>query len=365
MRLGSRLVLLPALLLALVAAGLVAPASAAPASAAPASAAPASATPAERGPRVITRGVVFDLINTSQALLRCPSDNEPYRVRGRLVGPARDVLGRGGPMRVNVLVHDVGTGGWFWNLRRHPRYDYATHLARQGETTLVLDRLGYDASPLADGNATCLDAQAHMLHQVVQHLRSGRYDFTKGRRPTPHASHVVVQGHGVGGAIAQLEAARFDDTDGLVLMSWAGTNVSDLALRQAQQQSRVCLQGRDYAPYGASAAQYRTLLFTTAPAAVQRTAVRLRNATPCGDVTSLGSVVLSSALTAGSVEVPVLLLSGSRDARMRNQPAQAAATFAASEKVTTRILAGAGSSLPLERSAPRTRSLVLQWLRTL
>ncbi|MCD4534583.1 hypothetical protein LRP67_10865 [Nocardioides sp. cx-169] len=352
MRLGHRL--LPVVLLAFVAATL----------AVPASATPASAT-AERAPRVIAREVAFDVANTSEALLRCPSDQEMYGVRGRLVGPERDVLGRGGPLRVNVLVHDAGTGGWFWNLRRHPRYDYATQLARQGETSLVLDRLGYDGSPLPNGRATCLDAQAHMLHQVVQRLRSGRYDFTKGRTTTPHASHVVVQAHGVGGAIAQLEAGRFDDIDGLVLMSWAGTHLSDLALRQAEQQSAACLQGSGYAPYGPSAAQYRALLFTSAPAAVQQTAVRRRNPTPCGDVTSLASVVLSSALTAGRVEAPVLLLSGSRDARVHNQAAQAAATFTSSEKVTARVLAGAGSALPLERSAPRTRRLVLQWLRGL
>lgn len=347
MRHGSRLVLVTAVLAALVAATMTVPAAAA----------------ADR-PRILTRGVYFDLVNTSEGLLQCQGDNREHRVRGRLVGPRRDVLGLGGTMRINVLVHDEGTGGWLWNLRGHPRYDYATQLARQGETSLVLDRLGYDRSPLADGTKSCLDTQAYLLHQVVQHLRSGRYDFTQGRATTPHASRVVVHGHGAGAAIAQLEEARFDDTDGLVLMSWAGNSLSTVAREQADQQRATCLRGRGYAAFGATAAQYRRLLFASAPAAVQRTAVRRRNPTPCGDVLTLGQVLLSSALTAGQVEAPVLLMSGSRDARVRN-PGQVASLFGASEKVTTRTVSGAGSALPLERSAPRTRRLVLQWLRSL
>ncbi|MCW2852072.1 MAG: Pimeloyl-ACP methyl ester carboxylesterase [Nocardioides sp.] len=352
MNLGTRLALLPVALLALVAPIVSAPATAAPA-------------PAERPGRLVARQVVFDLVNNGDGLLRCQGDDRTYQVRGRLVGPRRDVLGRGGSTRINVLVHDAGTGGWFWNLRRHPRYDYASQLARRGQTSLVLDRLGYDSSPLADGDDTCLDAQAAMLHQVVQHLRSGRYDFTRGRATTPHASQVVVHGHGVGATIAQTEAARYDDTHGLVLMSWAGANPSVLSIEQARTQSAACARGVGYAPYGASVAEYRRLLFATAPRRVQETAARLRNATPCGDVASLGPATVSAAASAGRVEVPVLVLSGSRDARLSRQAGESASAFRASAKVTAHTVAGAGSALPLESSAPRTRRLVLRWLHSL
>ncbi|WP_134741985.1 hypothetical protein [Nocardioides sp. 503] len=348
-KLGSRLVLLPAFL-ALVAATL---------------ATPASADAAQRPARLASRQVVFELVNQGDGLLRCRGDDRTYRVHGRLVGPRRDVLGRGGSTRINVLVHDVGTGGWFWNLRRHPRYDYATQLARRGQTSLVLDRLGYDSSPLADGDDTCLDAQAAMLHQVVQHLRSGRYDFTRGRVTTPHASQVVVHGHGVGATIAQVEAARYDDVHGLVLMSWAGDSPSAVAVEQARQQSAVCARDGGYAAYGATVADYRRLLFATAPRRVQESAVRQRNATPCGDVASLGPAILAASASARRVEVPVLVLSGSRDARVSRSAAESASAFRGSPWVTARTIAGAGSALPLERSAPRTRRLVLQWLRGL
>ena len=103
-----------------------------------------------------------------------------------------------------------------------PAYDYATQLAKRGETSLVIDRLGYGRSPLKNGNATCVDAQVHMLNQVIaapllrplRVRRQGRPDFT---RRTPRS--VVVQGHGIGATIAQLEAAKYSDTAGLVLLA--------------------------------------------------------------------------------------------------------------------------------------------------
>ena len=120
--------------------------------------------------RVISRDVVFTLTNHNDTSVPCLADGEDHTVAARLVGPREEVLGHAGSTRIHVLVHDAGTGGWFWNLQGQRRYDYAGRLAKRGETSLILDRLGFDASPLADGRATCLGAQATMLHQVVQLL---------------------------------------------------------------------------------------------------------------------------------------------------------------------------------------------------
>lgn len=324
------------------------------------SGAPADARPAR--PEVAQRAVVFTLTNVNTTSVLCSADNRTHRVRARLVGPRKVVLGQARSGRINVLVHDAGTGAWFWNLRGNPAYDYATQLARKGETSLVLDRLGYDASPLADGTATCLGAQAHLLHQVVQHLYSGIYHYVaKPSKTPPHAAHVVVQGHGTGAAIAQLEAATYDDTDGLVLMGWSPAPGSQAALSETARQLRVC-NDSDYAAYGADAAAFRKLLFVTAPAAVQRAAAQRRNPTPCGDVTSLGSALLTTSLDASKVEVPVLVMAGAEDARLRSG---STVDYANSSGVTRRTVAGAGSALPLERSAAKTRASVLAWLHRL
>jgi pimeloyl-ACP methyl ester carboxylesterase len=324
---------------------------------------PAPATPAPRaGSGVVSRAVVFEVENTNETGVVCTADNQSYELRGRLVGPAPALDGTGGPIRVNVLVHGLSAGSWFWNLRQRPSYDYATRLAERGETALVLNRLGYGSSGLPDGNGTCLGAQAQMLHQVVQHLRSGRYDFADpAHGPTPAAAHVVTQGHGLGAAVAQVEAAEFDDVDGLVLMSWTDRGATPLAARTATAQRAECTTGGDYATLADSRADYRRLLFASAPTSVQRTASRLRAADPCGDVASVPAFLLASNLAAGRVDAPVLLLYGSKDALNR---ADARADQAASypTAVTTRTFAGAGSALPLERSAGKVRAAVLRWL---
>lgn len=314
---------------------------------------------------VVTRDVVFDIENTNATPVACAPDNKSYELHAQLVGPRREVLGANVP-RLNLLVHDLATGSWFWHLRRHPAYDYAGQLAAAGETSLVVDRLGYGASRLPEGRATCLGAQADMLHQVVQHLRSGRYRFADSVRATPAAHHVVVHGHSVGAAIAQVEAATFDDVDGLVLMSWTDSGASARAVDEASRQSATCLRGEDYVRSGDSRKDYRTLLFVTAPAAVQRAALDHRDVDPCGDALSLGQMVTTSTLTARDVEAPVLLLFGGKDALNRDgAAAQQRQSYSSSVAVSSHTVRGAGSALPLERSAPRTRARVLDWLSRL
>ncbi len=325
----------------------------------------AQASAAPSGPAtVISREVVFDLVNANDTHLACLPDGEEYAVTARLVGPRKAVLGRAGAPRVNVLVHDTGTGGWFWGMDSPRRFDYARQLARQGETSLVLTRLGYDENPLGSGRDTCLGAQATMLHQVVQHLKSGNFRFTGDvGTTTPHAGHVVVHGHGVGSAVAQLEASTFDDVEGLVLMSWTDLQFSQRAVAEATRQGTTCLGAADYASFGESRADYRSLLFSSAPARVQRQAARLRNDVPCGDVLSLGTMVTSLALGTSDIEAPVQLLFGAQDARIRDGAAdQQADRFSSAESVRTRTFPGAGSALPLERKAPQVRREVLTFL---
>ncbi|WP_170219354.1 alpha/beta hydrolase [Nocardioides litoris] len=316
-----------------------------------------------RDRQVVSREVVFEVDNTTSGTLTslgCPlqPDRREHRVRATIVGPRHVVVGRGGVETFHLLVHDAGTGGWFWNLRGTPTYDYAGQLARQGETSVVLDRLGYDRSPLP-GRATCLAAQAEVLHQVVQHLYAGTY--AKPGRPrenTQNAAHVVTHGHGTGATITQLEAARYRDVDGVVLMSPTSTSPTTAALRVLQQQSLTCLGGAGSAAYGASAAEFRRLLFASAPAAVQRAAAARRNPTPCGDVASLAQTVLEAG--SARLHAPALVLTGSRDGRNR-----AAAAVASDDRVVRRTVAGAGSALPLERQAPAVRREVLRFVRSL
>ena len=305
----------------------------------------AAADPVPPG-EVVSQPVQYDVRNVTRTAVPCGADRATYTLNGRLVGPADAT-----PERVNVLVHDITAGGWFWHLSEHPEYDYATQLALRSETSLVLDRLGYDGSPLPDGRKTCLGAQADMLHQVVAQLRAQGVE------------EVVVHGHSVGAAIAELEAATFRDVDGLVLMSWADSGASPRAISEALWQHTACLTGRRYAPYGRTEEDFRELLFATAPAEVVGTASGLRNEDPCGDAISLATLVAVNNVLTHLIDVPVLLLFAGRDALNRPdarllQPL----AYGLGARVTSHTLPGAGSALPLERSAPETREHVLRWL---
>ena len=202
-----------------------------------------------------------------------------------------------------------------------------------------------------------------MLHQVVQHLKAGIYEFVA--RPAdavPHGAQVVLHGHGVGAAVAQLEAAEFDDVDGLVVMGWSDTGASSTAISEAARQTSACL-GDDYVPYGATVEDFTSLLFTTAPGRVRRAAQAQRNDTPCGDVTSLLGTVGALNLGTRAVEADVLVLQGGRDVRTRDASADAQARrYSSADSVTARTFTRAGSALPLEKQAPTVRRTVLRWL---
>lgn len=311
------------------------------------------------GSAVRSRGVVFELANSYDSTIPClpPPDGKLHQVRGRLIGPTKVLDGHAGSTTINVLVHDSGTGAWFWNLKASPAHDYATQLAEKGQTSLVIDRLGFGSSPLKDGNATCFDAQVFMLHQVVQHLYSGIYDYRGSDDFTPHAGRIIVHGHGNGATLAQLEAAKYSDTSGLVLMAPSTTSPTRLATQTSSDQSVTCLGGAGFAPFGATAADYRKLLFRTAPRAVQRAAVSRRDSTPCGEVAGLAPAVASTR-TAKKLDIAVLVLAAGRDARN-----DGAASVTSSEKITRHTVKGAGSALTLEKSAAGVRRTVLAWLR--
>ena len=152
-----------------------------------------------RGSEVISRDVVFDVENSNATPVACTPDDKSYVLHAELVGPRREVLGANVP-RLNVLVHDLATGSWFWHLHRHPAYDYAARLARAGETSLVArpsrvrrEPAARTATPPASG------AQADMLHQVVQHAALGQLPTSRDstrppRRPSTSSSRVTRSG---------------------------------------------------------------------------------------------------------------------------------------------------------------------------
>ena len=316
---------------------------------------------AEPGPTVEV-DVSFTVRNTNRSSVPCPSDGRTYTVRGTLVGPA-DALSAPSTRRVNLLVHDITTGGWFWRMPGHPEVDYAARLADEGEISLVIDRLGYDASPVRSGTSPCLGSQADVLHQVVQQVRAGSSAI-------PKPDDVIVHGHSVGAAIAQAEASKWRDVDGLVLMSWSDAGVSPRAIKESALQHSACLLGggrngapRGYAWYGRTEADFRSIHFATAAAGVQSGAASLRNPDPCGDAVSLAQFVVLGNVLTHTIDVPVLLLFGGQDVLNRpGAPNLQRIAYSPQAEVTVHTDPAAGGALPLEAGAADLRARVRDWL---
>lgn len=126
-----------------------------------------------------------------------------WQVTGHLYLPSGEP-----PGTVQVLVPGLTYDHRYWTVPG--RYDYARHMVSAGYAVLALDRIGTGTSsrpPAADVTA---DANAYVLHQVIQALRAGHDGV-------PAFSTVIVAGHSYGSGVAIVEAARYADIDGLIV----------------------------------------------------------------------------------------------------------------------------------------------------
>ncbi|MGH2943586.1 MAG: hypothetical protein ACRDLN_12520, partial [Solirubrobacteraceae bacterium] len=165
-------------------------------------------------------------------------------------------------------------------------------------------------------------------------------------------------------------ASKWEDVDGLVLMSWSDAGVSPRAIRESALQHAACLLGggrngapRGYAWYGRTEADFRSIHFATAADGVQQTATSLRNPDPCGDAVSLAQLVVLGNLLTRTIDVPVLLLFGGRD--VLNRPGAANLqknAYSPRSDVTVHKDPAVGGALPLEAGAADLRTRVHEWL---
>jgi pimeloyl-ACP methyl ester carboxylesterase len=112
------------------------------------------------------------------------------------------------PGTVQVLVPGLTYDHRYWTIPG--KYDYTEHMVTAGYAVLALDRLGTGESarpPAADVTA---DAHAYVLHRVIQALRAGQDGLTA-------FGTVIVAGHSYGSGVAIVEAARYQDIDGLIV----------------------------------------------------------------------------------------------------------------------------------------------------
>lgn len=316
--------------------------------------------------------VEFEVVNRNGSALSCASDGATYSLRGEIVGPAEALAAPPVNFGATLYLHEFSFGAFFWNFDAAPGYDWARALAEVGHTSVVIDRLGYDASDHPLGSAVCFGSHADIVAQVVRQLRDGSYASSDTAAP-PAFGRVALGGHSVGGGIAELAAHSFADLEiaGLMLFAWADQGYSPRAVQQSLAQGSDCASGgapaepgepSGYAYYGRTEADFQANVFFDAAPYVVAAATAMRNRDPCGDNATLTRLAAVNAEGVGSLELPVLLVFGNDDAIFLPTAADAqAALFTSSPSVTLERV-DAGHALALERAAPDVHAIVDQWL---
>jgi hypothetical protein len=325
-------------------------------------------TPAPATPTVREIPVTFSVVNTNTSQVPCGTDGKQYTIAGTLILPPSTT-----PAGVTLYAHGLGFGAWFWNFTAVPGYDYATSEANLGHASAVIDRLGYGASSIPSGAASCVGGQASILHQIVQDLRSGAYGAGGGAAPIGF-SRVGLAGHSAGGELAEIEAYSFRDINALAVMDWADQSYSPGALTAFGEDGAQCVtggttqvggQGSDYASYGQSAAGFDALMFANAAPNVEAAATAMRTNDPCGDILSILNAVAVDALNIGTIKVPVAYVWGTQDANyIIGTPwwSLQELLYSESPKVTDITLPGSGHAVTLERTFPTLVSQMSAWL---
>ena len=305
-----------------------------------------------------TEPVSFSVENVNRSALPCNADGRTYTLRGRIVGPPERLRSAD---TATLFLHEFSFGAFFWSFDAVPGYDFSADLARRGHVSVVIDRLGYDGSDRPPGLDTCLGAQADMARQVVAQLK---------RR----FARVVLAGHSVGAAVAELAAHSFEDVGiaGLVTMGWADQGFSDRTIQQSFDQGARCTAGGEpaddggppaYAYFGHTPEEFQGNVFASAEPSVVAAATALRNRDPCGDVASLTPAGVVNGQRLSRIAVPVLLLFGGSDAVFTPEaPAEQSRAFSGSDDVRLETFEGAGHALALERQAPQVRATLAAWL---
>jgi len=314
--------------------------------------------------------VSFRVANVNGSELACAADGEPYTVRGRIVGP-RALLQSGRPgLLATLYLHEYSFGRFFWSFP-DPAFDYAAEQARAGHVSVVIDRLGYDDSDHPAGNDTCLGAHADIARQVIGQLRSGQFEAGGRSLRFPR---LVLAGHSVGAAIAELAAYSFEDLgiEGLVNFSWADQGVSQRTFQQSAAQGAVCARGGEasepdgaggYAYFGQTEEDFQDNVFRSASPSVVALATAMRNRDPCGDSASLTQATILNNRMISRITAPVLLLFGRDDPVFEpGAPDDQVALYSGSPDVTLEKFDDTSHALTLERSAPKVRLTVSDWL---
>ncbi|WP_394832588.1 alpha/beta hydrolase [Pendulispora rubella] len=228
-----------------------------------------------------------------------PDATEPHRMVGSLCarGPVA-------PRTLQVLVHGATYTKEYWDFPyAHPRYSYVAAQTAAGFATLALDGLGTGESDRPPAERVTTAANAYAVHQIIQTMRAGSL------RP----DRIVLVGHSLGAAVAAVEAATYQDVDGVIFSGILHNQGPDNLALYGQ------LQPAAPAGYVTTVPGQRGPLFyrsESADPAVIEADERLKSTV---SATQFSDAAAGAAATA-SIRVPVLVAVGDEDTTYCSPP---------------------------------------------
>jgi len=315
---------------------------------------------------VIDVPIQFVVRNVNRSAAPCATDGRTYTVRGHLTAPA-DVAGTAASRSVSLYQHGLEAGEWYWRLDV-PGYHHTEEMARRGQASVTIDRLGYGNSDRPNGLALCLGGEADITAQIIEQLRGGTYAAAAGRQPVAFP-RVVLVGQDVGAQIAEITAYSFHDVDGLVLLSWTDQGLPDAVTARYFSALTACMRqagppgaaGDGYVSFDLGAAQFRSANLAGVEPAVADVASALREPQPCGDLAAQLEATPLDRRQLCEVQVPVLLVYGADDDRVQGTGDQRG-LFCGAPDVQTIRLPDTGHYVGLSGDGSALRTELLAWL---
>ncbi|WP_394843139.1 alpha/beta hydrolase [Pendulispora brunnea] len=232
-----------------------------------------------------------------------PGAADAYRMVGSLCARGPVV-----PHTLQILLHGATYTKEYWDFPyARPRYSYVAAQTAAGFATLSLDGLGAGESDHPPAAQVTTAANAYAVHQIIQTMQSG--SFLRSFRP----ERIVLVGHSLGAAVAAVEAATYQDVDGVIF--------SGILHNQGPDNFTLYQNLQPAAPEGyvtTIAGQRGPLFYRSeyAESAVIEADERLKSTV---SATQFSDAAAGAAATA-SIRVPVLVAVGDEDSTYCSPP---------------------------------------------
>jgi pimeloyl-ACP methyl ester carboxylesterase len=295
-----------------------------------------------------------------------PSDATVYQVFGVLC--SRGSLEH---KTIQITLHGITYSHLYWDFPFQPEtYSYLRRATAAGYAVLNLDRIGIGQSDHPPAADVTIAANAHVVHQIVQSLRSG--DLVVPSFGRIQAERVALVGHSLGSVISIQEAATYGDVDGVVLTGLSHTVTSALgdilsSLYPANLDplfaARSLPDGYLTTLPGLRAVFYHAPSFDPLVVAIDEQTKE--TVTPAELDTAFPALALST-----GVHTPVFVVVGDFDLAFCGAPSCSVSGSLASEPsfypadacTETAIIPGAGHDLNLHLQAQLAFDAMLEWL---